>query len=577
MDLQAIKDQIAGLSLYDVKAAVRKAQNVVMNYTEMEAKVREATNNEPWGASSTLMQEIANGTYNYQLLNEIMPMIYKRFTDKAAEEWRQIYKALQLLEFLVKNGSEQVIDDARSHVSTIKMLRQFHFIDANGKDQGVNVRNRAKELGDLLGDVDRIRAERKKARAAKTKYGGVEGGSMAGGFGGTSSFGGSSSGSRSRFGGFGSDDNEYGGYHGNTVYGDGGGFGASTSTSGRGYNDEGAGAYGGSSRSDGTRQKFEEYDEYDEAAPGSRASARRSQPAAPATPKAAPPPKKVTAGAPAVDLLFDSAPVIPSNGKSTTSNPLEEFNDFTTSSSKVDDDDFDDFQAAPPPPSNNNAHKLAARLSAPPPPASATLNSVTAATPFAAPQPRSSQQAAGITGLVGMTTPNIAKSAYSPPPINNNFSALGSLSLSSTPAPAKNTQYQPAQPNYFTSFSTNSSAVSVSSSIGVLSPTSTTTTTAAAAAKPAAAKAANDAFGSIWSSAASASIKKPSSTEPASTAPKGSLADLAKSRAQTGLWGNSSTQNNSSSGGFGAFGGMSGGASSGQKKTGGNDLDDLLG
>ena len=27
-----------------------------------------------------------------QLLNEIMPMIYKRFTEKAAEEWRQIYK-----------------------------------------------------------------------------------------------------------------------------------------------------------------------------------------------------------------------------------------------------------------------------------------------------------------------------------------------------------------------------------------------------------------------------------------------------------------------------------------------------
>lgn len=27
-----------------------------------------------------------------QLLNEIMPIIYKRFTDKTAEEWRQIYK-----------------------------------------------------------------------------------------------------------------------------------------------------------------------------------------------------------------------------------------------------------------------------------------------------------------------------------------------------------------------------------------------------------------------------------------------------------------------------------------------------
>ncbi|OCL04186.1 hypothetical protein AOQ84DRAFT_257439, partial [Glonium stellatum] len=143
------------------------------NYTEMEAKVREATNNEPWGASSTLMQEISNGTYNYQLLNEIMPMIYKRFTEKAAEEWRQIYKALQLLEFLIKNGSERVIDDARSHISLLKMLRQFHFIDQNGKDQGVNVRNRSKELAELLSDVDRIRAERKKARTTRNKYGGV--------------------------------------------------------------------------------------------------------------------------------------------------------------------------------------------------------------------------------------------------------------------------------------------------------------------------------------------------------------------------------------------------------------------
>jgi epsin len=64
MDWNNIQSQIANLTLYDVKAGVRKIQNQVMNYTEMEAKVREATNNEPWGASSTLMQEIANGTFN---------------------------------------------------------------------------------------------------------------------------------------------------------------------------------------------------------------------------------------------------------------------------------------------------------------------------------------------------------------------------------------------------------------------------------------------------------------------------------------------------------------------------------
>lgn len=42
----------------------KNRKNVVLNYTEMETKVHEATNNEPWGASSTLMQEIAQGTYN---------------------------------------------------------------------------------------------------------------------------------------------------------------------------------------------------------------------------------------------------------------------------------------------------------------------------------------------------------------------------------------------------------------------------------------------------------------------------------------------------------------------------------
>lgn len=35
-----------------------------MGHWLMRSQVREATNNEPWGASSTLMQEIANGTFN---------------------------------------------------------------------------------------------------------------------------------------------------------------------------------------------------------------------------------------------------------------------------------------------------------------------------------------------------------------------------------------------------------------------------------------------------------------------------------------------------------------------------------
>jgi epsin len=68
MDFASLKEAATNLTLYDLKAGVRKVQNgktqvnstpildansgpAVMNYTEMEAKVREATNNEPWGMS----------------------------------------------------------------------------------------------------------------------------------------------------------------------------------------------------------------------------------------------------------------------------------------------------------------------------------------------------------------------------------------------------------------------------------------------------------------------------------------------------------------------------------------------
>lgn len=172
----SLEDTLANVSLYDAKKYFRKAQNVVFNYTEMESKVREATNNEPWGTSSTLMEYIAQGTYNLREREEILGMIFRRFTEKAANEWRQIYKALQLLDYLIRHGSERFIDDTRCSMSLIRMLESFHYVDSQGRDQGINVRSRAKALVELLSDDNKVRAERKKARETSKKYRGVAGG-----------------------------------------------------------------------------------------------------------------------------------------------------------------------------------------------------------------------------------------------------------------------------------------------------------------------------------------------------------------------------------------------------------------
>jgi len=57
---------------------VDKATNLVMNYTETEAKVREATNDDPWGPSGAQMQEISSFTYTYELFPEALGMLWKR-------------------------------------------------------------------------------------------------------------------------------------------------------------------------------------------------------------------------------------------------------------------------------------------------------------------------------------------------------------------------------------------------------------------------------------------------------------------------------------------------------------------
>ncbi|KAI8871086.1 ENTH-domain-containing protein [Ramicandelaber brevisporus] len=180
-----------------------KARNAVLQLTEMEIKVNEATSNEPWGASRTLMLEIASHTSNPQYFGEIMPAIYHKLSDTSSYSWRQTYKALQLLEYLVKNGAERVVDDARNHLPLVKGLRTFAYIDGEGKDQGLAIRQRSKELSELLQNVSKIREERKLAKLNRGKYGGVsnetihQGASFKSGEG----FGGSGK----KYGGFGSD------------------------------------------------------------------------------------------------------------------------------------------------------------------------------------------------------------------------------------------------------------------------------------------------------------------------------------------------------------------------------------
>ncbi|GAB0089959.1 epsin-1 [Sergentomyia squamirostris] len=146
----------------------RNIKNLAHNYSDAQVKVREATSNDPWGPSATLMAEIADLTYNVVAYSEIMAMIWKRLNDHG-KNWRHVYKALILLEYLIKTGTEKVAQQCKENVFAIQTLRDFQYLE-EGKDQGLHVREKAKLLVTLLKDDERLKNERTKALKAKERF-----------------------------------------------------------------------------------------------------------------------------------------------------------------------------------------------------------------------------------------------------------------------------------------------------------------------------------------------------------------------------------------------------------------------
>lgn len=144
-----------------------------MNYTEMESKVREATNDEAWGPTGQLMQELAQATFSYEYFPEVMAMLWRRMLIDNTTNWRRTYKSLVVLNYLIKNGAERVVTSAREHIYDLKSLENYTYVDENGKDCGINVRIRVKQLIEFVQDDDVLREERKKAKKNRDKYIGV--------------------------------------------------------------------------------------------------------------------------------------------------------------------------------------------------------------------------------------------------------------------------------------------------------------------------------------------------------------------------------------------------------------------
>jgi epsin len=66
-----------------------------------------------------------------------MDMLDKRLNDKG-KNWRHVLKALKVLDYCLHEGSELVVTWAHKNIYIIKTLREFQYIDEDGRDVGQN-------------------------------------------------------------------------------------------------------------------------------------------------------------------------------------------------------------------------------------------------------------------------------------------------------------------------------------------------------------------------------------------------------------------------------------------------------
>mmetsp|Transcript_66085 Transcript_66085/g.184038 ORF Transcript_66085/g.184038 Transcript_66085/m.184038 type:complete len:634 (-) Transcript_66085:122-2023(-) len=146
----------------------RQAKKTLELETTLEQNLREATSNQNWGCPTTVLFELSCAANNYHDRQKIMATIWEKL-DRKPDKWRRIIKSLTLLEYLVKNGPEQVVGEVQGEQLKVRDLLGFQAKE-EGQDRGAGVREKAQQIIDLVADKDLLRSEREKAHDYRVKF-----------------------------------------------------------------------------------------------------------------------------------------------------------------------------------------------------------------------------------------------------------------------------------------------------------------------------------------------------------------------------------------------------------------------
>ncbi|KAG6668608.1 epsin-3-like [Carya illinoinensis] len=146
-----------------LKQKYRTARLVFTDVSEAELLAEEATNNNPCSPDARTMTRIAEASFEVDDYWRIIDVLHRRFYYVDWKRWRQSYKSLVLLAFLLTHGPEDLAEEFQRDADIIQELGTFKHIDEKGFNWGVSMQKKSEEILKLLGGGIALKEARLKA------------------------------------------------------------------------------------------------------------------------------------------------------------------------------------------------------------------------------------------------------------------------------------------------------------------------------------------------------------------------------------------------------------------------------
>eukprot|EP01018_Ginkgo_biloba_P022187 Gb_20890 [translate_table: standard] len=160
LNLGQVKKQTSSF----LREKLRTARLALTDVTEAELMTEEATNSDPWGPETRAMSMISQSAFEVDNYCRIVNVLHKRLAAFDTKRWREPFKALVLLEYLLTHGPESLAPEFRSDNDVIVQLTLFQYVDDRGFDWGQSVRRKAERILELLSQEKLLKEERNRAR-----------------------------------------------------------------------------------------------------------------------------------------------------------------------------------------------------------------------------------------------------------------------------------------------------------------------------------------------------------------------------------------------------------------------------